>query len=66
MPGVAQTSVDELLRDAHECVALGVGGVLLFGIPDTKDARGSSAWDDGGPGAAGGARAQVGVCRRSS
>src|SRR6185436_2439970 len=49
MPGVAQTSVDEMLVDAREAAALGVGGVLLFGIPDTKDERGSSAWDDQGP-----------------
>src|SRR4051812_43422519 len=49
MPGVAQTSIDEMLVDAREAVSLGLGGVLLFGIPDTKDATGSSAWDDNGP-----------------
>ena len=49
MPGVCQTSVDEMLGDAREAERLGVGGVLLFGIPDTKDATGSSAWDDSGP-----------------
>jgi porphobilinogen synthase len=49
MPGVAQLSVDEMLRDAEEAARAGVGGVLLFGIPDTKDATGSSAWDDAGP-----------------
>jgi porphobilinogen synthase len=49
MAGVSQTSVDELLRDAAAVAALGVGGVLLFGIPDHKDAIGSSAWDDEGP-----------------
>ena len=49
MPGVCQTSVDEMLRDAREAEALGIGGVLLFGIPDRKDATGSSAWDEGGP-----------------
>jgi porphobilinogen synthase len=49
MPGVCQTSVDEMLRDAREVQRLGIGGVLLFGIPDTKDAIGSSAWDDRGP-----------------
>jgi porphobilinogen synthase len=38
-----------MLRDAREAQRLGVGGVLLFGIPDTKDALGSSAWDDHGP-----------------
>jgi len=49
MPGVAQTSVDELLRDAHEAASLGIGGVLLFGIPDKKDAIGSDAWNDDAP-----------------
>src|SRR3954463_597239 len=49
MPGVCQTSVDEMVRDAREAERLGVGGVLLFGIPDVKDAIGSSAWDDQGP-----------------
>ena len=49
MPGVCQTSVDEMLRDAREAERLGIAGVLLFGIPDVKDAMGSSAWDDQGP-----------------
>jgi porphobilinogen synthase len=49
MPGVCQTSVDEMLRDAREAERLGVGGVLLFGIPEVKDAIGSGAWDDAGP-----------------
>jgi porphobilinogen synthase len=52
MPGVAQTSVDEMLRDAERAHRLGVGGVILFGIPDTKDETGSAAWDDQGPVAA--------------
>ena len=49
MPGVAQTSVDEMLRDAREAAGLGIGGVLLFGIPDHKDAIGSDAWNDDAP-----------------
>ena len=49
MPGCFQTSVDEMLHDARAAAAVGVGGVLLFGIPDHKDAEGSSAWDDAGP-----------------
>ena len=49
MPGVDQTSVDQLLVDARAAAALGIGGVLLFGIPDRKDAEGSGAWDDDGP-----------------
>ena len=48
MPGVAQTSPDELLRDVQRAAAVGVGGVILFGIPDTKDATGSEAWNDEG------------------
>ncbi len=49
MPGVDQTSVDELLRDAKHAASLGVSGVLLFGIPDRKDATGSEAWSDDAP-----------------
>jgi porphobilinogen synthase len=49
MPGCFQTSVDETVKDARAAAAAGVGGVLLFGIPDHKDAEGSAAWDDAGP-----------------
>lgn len=49
MPGVFRTSVDEALADAVEAWELGLGGVLLFGIPESKDATGSSAWDPEGP-----------------
>ena len=49
MPGACQTSIDEMLVDARAAHEAGVGGVLLFGIPDHKDATGSSAWDDHGP-----------------
>jgi porphobilinogen synthase len=48
MPGVEQTSPDELLRDAEEALSLGLGGVLLFGIPAAKDERGSGAYDEQG------------------
>ena len=48
MPGVDQTSVDELLRDAEEAHLLGVGAVILFGIPSYKDAIGSSGYADDG------------------
>src|SRR5580765_5299726 len=48
MPGVNQTSVDEMLRDAEAAAKAGVGGIILFGVPETKDATGSSAWDDEG------------------
>jgi len=48
MPGVHQTSVDELARDAVEAVDLGVPAVLLFGIPDSKDDVGSSGYAEDG------------------
>jgi porphobilinogen synthase len=48
MPGVAQTSVDEMLRDAAGAAEAGVGGMILFGIPDQKDATGSGGWDEYG------------------
>ncbi len=48
MPGVSQTSVDEMLRDAESALRVGVGGVILFGIPEAKDAIGSGAWDEEG------------------
>jgi porphobilinogen synthase len=49
MTGVDQTSVDEMLKDARQAAELGIGGVLLFGIPDRKDATGSEAWNDDAP-----------------
>ena len=49
MPGVFQTSVDELLIDARIAAHAGIGGVMLFGIPDHKDATGSEAWNDDAP-----------------
>jgi porphobilinogen synthase len=48
MPGVAQTSPDELVRDVERAASAGVGGVILFGIPDKKDETGSEAWNDDG------------------
>lgn len=48
MPGVAQTSPDELLRDATAAAETGIGGVILFGIPDTKNETGSEAWAENG------------------
>ena len=44
MPGVFQLSPDEVLRDAAAAHALGVPAVLLFGIPDKKDAKASGAY----------------------
>jgi len=48
-PGVAHLSPDLATAEAERAAAAGVGGVLLFGLPATKDAQGSSAWDDDGP-----------------
>ena len=49
MPGVFQLSVDEIVKEAAEAKREGVPGVLLFGLPDTKDAAGSGAADPEGP-----------------
>jgi porphobilinogen synthase len=38
-----------MLRDAHDAAAAGVGGILLFGIPEHKDEVGSHAWNDDAP-----------------
>jgi porphobilinogen synthase len=43
MPGVARLSVDVAVEEVVRLAALGVGGVILFGLPDHKDARGSGA-----------------------
>jgi len=48
LPGIAQRSVDELVREAAELDAAGIRAVLLFGIPEEKDDEGSGAWDDDG------------------
>jgi porphobilinogen synthase len=48
MPGIHRFSVDDAVAEARELHALGVGGVMLFGIPDHKDAQGSSAHDPDG------------------
>jgi porphobilinogen synthase len=48
MPGNAQLSVDELVKEAREAKSLGVGGVILFGIPKHKDEEATGAYDDEG------------------
>ena len=48
MPGVVQHTRDSLRKAAAEAVAAGVGGLVLFGVPAVKDARGSAADDPGG------------------
>src|SRR5580658_648506 len=48
MPGVFNLSIDEAVREAEEAAQLGIGGLLLFGLPDAKDEQGTGAWDDNG------------------
>jgi porphobilinogen synthase len=48
MPGVFQHSIDRMVEAAAEAWEAGVPAVLLFGLPDHKDAIGSAAWDDDG------------------
>jgi porphobilinogen synthase len=48
LPALGRLSVDDLAAEAGEATRLGVRAVLLFGIPDEKDAEGSGAWDDEG------------------
>ncbi len=48
LPGVFQTSPDELVKDAQRAAQLGLGAIVLFGLPETKDATGSEAHDDQG------------------
>jgi porphobilinogen synthase len=49
MPGNAQLSVDRLPGVVEAAAEAGVGGVILFGIPEVKDVTGSGAWDAEGP-----------------
>src|SRR3546814_4852290 len=48
MPGVVQHSRDSLVADAVEAAELGLGGVMLFGVPERKDATGPGALDSSG------------------
>jgi porphobilinogen synthase len=48
MPGVFNLSVDEAVKEAEEAAQLGLGGLLLFGLPETKDEQATGAWDDEG------------------
>jgi porphobilinogen synthase len=48
MPGVHNLSVDEIAREATAAFALGVRGVILFGLPESKDETGSGAYDENG------------------
>jgi porphobilinogen synthase len=48
MPGVERLPIAAAVQEAREAAALGLGAVMLFGIPAEKDAEGSGAWDDQG------------------
>lgn len=48
MPGNFQLSIDQLLSECADLESLGVGGIILFGIPETKDEQASGAYDDNG------------------
>ena len=48
MPGHAQLSIEGALAECREAVSLGIGGVILFGIPSHKDEHASGAYDDSG------------------
>ena len=48
MPGHFQLSVDKLVQEIHSLADLGIGGVILFGIPSSKDSTGSDSFSDQG------------------
>ncbi|MGA7339500.1 MAG: porphobilinogen synthase [Terracidiphilus sp.] len=48
MPGVFNLSVDEAVREAEEAAQLGLGGLLLFGLPESKDETATGAWNENG------------------
>src|SRR5918997_3917211 len=48
LPGVDHLSIDGAVEEAGAAAALGIPGVLLFGLPADKDEEGSGAWDDEG------------------
>src|ERR1700710_2782534 len=48
MPGVFNLSIDEALKEAEASANLGLGGLLLFGLPAEKDEQGTGAWAEDG------------------
>ena len=48
LPGVVQHTIESMRTEVAALIDLGVPGVILFGIPETKDERGSGAWDPDG------------------
>src|ERR1039457_6152501 len=48
MPGNYQLSIDEFVKECEEVNSLGIGGVILFGLPESKDELASGAYDEQG------------------
>ena len=48
MPGVFNLSVDEAVKEAKEAKSLGLGGIILFGLPEKKDEIATGAWAEDG------------------
>ncbi|HEV8384644.1 MAG TPA: porphobilinogen synthase [Candidatus Acidoferrales bacterium] len=48
MPGIYQQSADQIVEECREVESLGIPAVILFGLPEKKDERGSEAWDPKG------------------
>jgi porphobilinogen synthase len=48
MPGVFNLSIDQAVKEGEACAALGIGGLLLFGLPEEKDELATGAWADYG------------------
>src|ERR1051326_1554386 len=48
MPGVFNLSVDEAVKEAREAKSLGLGGIILFGLPEKKDEVATGAWSEDG------------------
>src|SRR5512138_2316746 len=48
MPGISRLSVDDVCREAERAAGLGIPALLLFGIPESKDERGSGAYAEDG------------------
>src|SRR5205823_2682244 len=48
MPGNAQQSIDNIVKECRELESLGIGGTILFGIPEHKDEEATGAYDPNG------------------
>jgi porphobilinogen synthase len=48
LPALSRLTVEEVVAEAEQCASLGIPALLLFGIPEEKDDRGSEAWADDG------------------